>query len=125
MRRCFSIFLILIFGLGPLSTLIDGSEDASLPACCRRHGAHHCVLAAMAKQAQSGNTPAVSAPMTCPSYPGTVALLSTRLQALAAASRTGEQLFQFEYVQVAAQSSPLSKPAQSHTGRGPPASSLS
>jgi hypothetical protein len=125
MRRGFSIFLILLFGLGPLSSLIDGSEDANLPACCRRHGAHHCVVAAMAAQAQSGKTLMVSAPMTCPSYPGTVALMSTPAQALAASSRTGEALLQFEYVQVAAQSSPLSKPAQSHAGRGPPAPGLS
>jgi hypothetical protein len=125
MRRGFSIFLILLFGLGPLSTLIDGSEDANLPACCRRQGAHHCVLTALAAQAQSANTPIVSAPMTCSSYPGSVALLSTTKLALAAASRTSEALLQFEYVQVAVHVSPLSKPAQTHAGRGPPASSLS
>jgi len=124
MRRGFSIFLILMFGLGPLSSLIDGSEDANLPACCRRHGAHHCVVAAMARQAQSGKTPMVSSPMTCPSYPGAIALLSTPAQALAAASRTVETLFAFAYVQVATHTSGLSKPAQSHAGRGPPASSL-
>ncbi len=44
MRRGFSILLILFFGLGPLSAFVDGSEDASLPACCRRHGAHHCAM---------------------------------------------------------------------------------
>lgn len=125
MRRGFSIFLILMFGLGPLSWLIDGSEDANLPACCRRHGAHHCVVAAMAAQAQSGSTPTVSAPITCPSYPGAIALLSTPAQALAAASRTGEALQPIENVRAAAHASGLSKPAQSHAGRGPPASSLS
>ena len=124
MRRGFSIFLILMFGLGPLSSLIDGSEDANLPACCRRHGAHHCVVAAMARQAQSGKTPMVSSPMTCPSYPGAIALLSTPAQALAAASRTVETLFTFAHVQVATHTYGLSKPAQSHAGRGPPASSL-
>jgi hypothetical protein len=124
MRRGFSIFLILMFGLGPLSSLIDGSEDANLPACCSRHGAHHCVMSAKMQQAQSGKTLMVSAPMTCPSYPGAVALLSTPAQALAAASRTGEELRTFEYVQVATHTSPLSKPAQSHSGRGPPAPSL-
>jgi hypothetical protein len=124
MRRGFSIFLIMLFGLGPLSSLIDGSEDANLPACCRRHGAHHCVVAAMAAQALSGKTATVSAPMTCPSYPGTVALLSTVKQALASTPQAGEALRPFEYVQVAAHASPRSNPAQSHAGRSPPASSL-
>ena len=51
MRRAISIFLILFFWLGPLETLLPGGEDARLPACCRRHGAHHCAmtLGAMAK----------------------------------------------------------------------------
>ncbi|MGP8251825.1 MAG: hypothetical protein ACLQHF_07305 [Terracidiphilus sp.] len=129
MRRGFSIFLILMFGLGPLSSLIDGSEDANLPACCRRHGAHHCAfearIAASAEQAQSGKTPVVSAPMTCPSYPGAIALLSAPSQALAAASRHAGALQPFEYVQVATLTAPLSKPAQTHAGRGPPATNLS
>jgi hypothetical protein len=125
MRRGFSIFLILMFALGPLSSLIDGSEDANLPACCRRHGAHHCAMAAMAAQTQTDDAPAVSAPMTCPSYPGSVALLSTPAQALAASSRTCDEIRAFEYVRVAAQTSWLSKPAKTHAGRGPPTSSLS
>jgi hypothetical protein len=79
----------------------------------------------MADQTQSANAPTVSAPMTCPSYPGTVALLSTAKLALAAAPGLGAALLQFEYVQAAAYAPPLSKPAQSHAGRGPPASSLS
>jgi hypothetical protein len=125
MRRGFSIFLILLFGLGPLSSLIDGSEDANLPACCRRHGAHHCAILGMAAQAQSGQSPLVSAPMTCPSYPGAIALLSTPGEALAALSRMGDAPLHIEYVQIAAQTTPLSGPAQTHAGRGPPESSLS
>ncbi|MGD0914033.1 MAG: hypothetical protein ABR928_19250 [Terracidiphilus sp.] len=125
MRRGFSILLMLVLGLGSLSSLIDGSEDANLPACCRRHGAHHCAMAGMAAQAQSDDTPAFSAPMTCPSYPGAIALLTGPAQALAAASRMGETLEPFEYVQIARHTAPFSKPAQTHAGRGPPASSLS
>ncbi len=75
MRRGFSIFLILFFGLGPLSALVDGSEDASLPPCCRRHGAHHCAMDAQIMAAMSGaaapiRTPGFSAPLTCPLYHG-------------------------------------------------------
>jgi len=127
MRRGFSIFLILMFGLGPLSVLIDGSEDANLPACCRRHGAHHCAIAAqmaaMAGPGQTGKATTVSAPMTCPRYPGTLAMLSTPTQALVAPSRTSEELLALEFVLVARQASPHSKLVQAHAGRGPPESS--
>ena len=74
MRRGFSILLILFFGLGPLSAFVDSSEDAGLPACCRRHGAHHCAMYAeiMAMRAGRGidPTPSFSASPTCPLYHG-------------------------------------------------------
>ena len=44
MRRAFSILLVLLFGAGPLSFAFSASDDISLPACCRRHGAHHCAM---------------------------------------------------------------------------------
>lgn len=127
MRRCLSIFLVLLFGFGPLSSLIDGNEDANLPACCRRHGMHHCAIAtqmAATAEQSSGNTPAISAPNTCPLYPGAVTLLSPQTLALATVSKTTGAFFSQEYVLLDAQSFPLSKPAQSHAGRGPPASNL-
>ncbi len=75
MRRGFSIFLIVFFGLGPLSALLEASEDANLAPCCRRHGAHHCAMAmrmaAMMAKTESGSTPVLTAPMSCPLYPGT------------------------------------------------------
>ena len=74
MRRGFSIVLVLFFAFGPLSALVDGSDDASLPACCRRNGAHHCAMAAesMATRSRHALDPrtAVSAPVTCPNFPG-------------------------------------------------------
>jgi len=45
MRRTLSIFLVLFFGLGPVAAALHAEEDAGLPACCRRHGAHHCAMA--------------------------------------------------------------------------------
>ena len=74
MRRGFSIFLILFFGLGPLSAFVDSSQDAGLPACCRRHGAHHCTMYAEIMAMRAGRsidpTPSFSAPPTCPLYHG-------------------------------------------------------
>ena len=74
MRRGFSILLILFFGLGPLSAFVDGNEDAGLPACCRRHGAHHCAMYAEIVAMRAGRgidpTPSFSASPTCPLYHG-------------------------------------------------------
>jgi hypothetical protein len=128
MRRGFSIFLILIFGFGPLTSLIDGSEDANLPACCRRNGAHHCAMsvrmAAVTRQAATGKTPMVSVPMTCPYYPGAIALLSTPARALVVTAGTGDAQIALTYVPVATHASPFATPARTHAGRGPPASTI-
>src|SRR3974390_1979264 len=72
MRRSISILLALIFGLGPLSFALLPADDASLPACCRRHGAHRC---AMSSDVRSGllritsQTPAFTSPKHCPLFP--------------------------------------------------------
>jgi len=127
MRRGFSILLMLVLGLGPLSSLIDGSEDVNLPACCRRHGAHHCAMeaqiAAMMRDAQSGKAPIVSAPMTCPYYPGAVNALWT--PALAAAAAEVQALASSSLALAAMQTLAHRSPAETHAGRGPPALSLS
>ena len=65
MRRFVSIVFLLLCSLGPLSALLPGSEESQLPACCRRHGAHHCTMA-LAEQAGSGHV--LSAPARCPQY---------------------------------------------------------
>lgn len=69
MRRLLAIALLLFFNaplISPLFALATAS-DANLPACCRRHGAHHCD-AQMAQPASNG--PAfTSIPGRCPAYP--------------------------------------------------------
>ena len=66
MRRLVSILLVALFWAGPLSALLPASADAQLPACCRRHGAHHCAMA----MAENGQTPAGHSfsPAHCPRY---------------------------------------------------------
>ncbi|MGB7548225.1 MAG: hypothetical protein WBM14_10785, partial [Terracidiphilus sp.] len=86
MRRVLSIFLVLLFGLGPLSATLEASDDARLPPCCRRHGAHHCAMAeamiARMAQAASG-TPAFTAPSHCPFYPTNASAILAPVYALA------------------------------------------
>jgi hypothetical protein len=123
MRRGFSIFLILFFGLGPLSVFID-SEDANLPPCCRRHGAHHCAMA-MPGDAASGKMPMASAPMTCPEYPGVAALFAAPAPALTVAADGLPVLWKQARVALADYAAPEATPAHAHAGRGPPTTTLS
>ena len=97
MRQALTAFLVLFFGLGPLTAVLPASDEARLPACCRRNGAHHCAMAMQMAAMDAGHGPALSAPSHCPVYPGAAAaLLSTVHAALvfpaalpAAASRFG------------------------------------
>ncbi len=67
MRRFVSIVFLLLCSLRPLSALLPGSAESQLPACCRRHGVHHCEMAGAAEQV-SGGGHAVTAPAHCPQY---------------------------------------------------------
>ena len=58
MRRVLAILLLAAFGLPVVAPLLASGQDLeqSLPACCRRHGAHHCMIGAT-----HSNAPSVSA----------------------------------------------------------------
>lgn len=63
MRRLLSISLLLLLTLPIVSPLFAATaSEASLPACCRRNGKHHCAMGsamatamAAANQQSSGN----------------------------------------------------------------------
>ena len=45
MRRALSTLLLLVFSLPVVAPpFISADVESALPACCRRHGAHHCAL---------------------------------------------------------------------------------
>lgn len=84
MRQVLTALLVLFFGLGPLTAVLPASDEARLPACCRRDGAHHCAMAMHMGALDNGAEAAFSAPSHCPMYPGpSAALLSTVYAALA------------------------------------------
>jgi hypothetical protein len=124
MRRAFSILLILFFGFGPLSVLID-SEHANLPPCCRRHGAHHCAMSTMTRNAASGRMPMASAPLTCPDYPGLAALFAAPAPALTIAAPSLPSLREQAQVSLANYAAPEAAPTHILAGRGPPRTNLS
>lgn len=67
MRRLLAIALVVLYWLPLVCALLPGLQDASLPACCRRHGAHHCAMAMMSR-AQEGPGHFFAAPRHCPLY---------------------------------------------------------
>jgi len=55
-----------------MAAILPASDDAALPACCRRNGAHHCAMymqmaARMASTPDSA--PVFRVPSHCPYYP--------------------------------------------------------
>lgn len=123
-RRGFSILLVLIFSLGPLTALSSASEDAGLPACCRRSGKHHCAMAMQgtlaAMLAPPGAPPIAKAPSHCPYYPQHATVRNAPVHALTVASPGGPVLLAEAHKLPAGRSAPLLIPVSPLAGRGPP-----
>ena len=82
MRRWFASVLLLLTALLPLQPLIASAQaDASLPACCRRSGAHHCMMMQSMMLTDSGTQPSVR-PAPCPLWKITSAPRSSLLPLL-------------------------------------------
>jgi len=122
MRRGLSIFLVLFFGLGPLSAAFQASDDSRLPPCCRRHGAHHCVMSyARMAQAASGK-PILTAPSHCPQYPSGSCVAVSPIHALAPSAESSPVLLAQDHSPVAALAAARMSQLRTHADRGPPAS---
>jgi hypothetical protein len=72
MRRWFASVLLLLTALLPLQPLIASAQaDASLPACCRRSGAHHCMMMQSMMLTDSSTQTSVL-PAPCPLWKMTI-----------------------------------------------------
>ena len=125
MQRALSICLIFFFWLGPLSAAFEGDDDSRLPACCRRHGAHHCdmsdsMVARMA-EAVSGQT-TLNAPSHCPLYPNGAFVPNAPVHALTASANGLPELLAQNHSPVAARAAARTSQLRTRADRGPPAS---
>jgi hypothetical protein len=125
MRRALSISLVLLFWLGPLTAILPVSaDDPRLPACCRRHGVHHCTMpldAATILAATASGKSLLIAPATCPAFPGYgVARTNAPLALAAAPVSLPALLAQLHYPATSRAAARLSQ-VRTRTGRGPPA----
>jgi hypothetical protein len=136
MRRLLSILLALALGLGPglaaipASALASGwgatADESRLPACCRRNGAHHCVMSQAQKQAMlNGSTEtSVSAVNCCPSFPHSLATSVTVDHALAGKATHQTLLIVERRTALASEATAQVSLRRTWPKRGPPLSSL-
>jgi hypothetical protein len=126
MRRALSISLILFFGFGPLAATLEARDDGGLPACCRRHGAHHCAMsmrmATLMMDAASGRG-IFTAPGTCPEFPGG-ASATTASPAMTAESVGLPALLAQPHTPQATRAAARLSQIRTRAGRGPPAADL-
>lgn len=124
MRRALAIFLTLFFSLGPLTATLEADDDARLPACCRRHGTHHCAMSAQMASvlvdAASGK-PVIAAPSTCPAFPASSAATTPAPQALATSPATLPVLLADPHPPAAGRAAARLSQIRTRAGRGPPA----
>lgn len=128
MQRGLAFLLILLFGLGPLTAALPGSDESRLPPCCRRHGAHHCAMyrqmATMMAQSASGK-PIFTAPLTCPLYPGYGPASTAAVYALTNAPSSMPVLLAQAHTPAASRAAARLSQIRNRAGRGPPAYLLS
>ncbi len=123
MRRLLSITLAALLGLPSVMALLPGSEEAQLPACCRRHGAHHCAMSAvmMAQMiAYVSRAPGFSAPSHCPFYPTHFSPATAPVFALAWTASNPPVLFAQIHSAIPYRASASSRELLAAANRGPP-----
>lgn len=70
LRRLLALLLLVVLGLPsalPVFAAMQGDADASLPACCRTHGRHHCAMRIEASDSVASGTHGLRAAVeACP-----------------------------------------------------------
>jgi hypothetical protein len=88
MRRLLAIAIIALLGT-TLAAPLFASAASSLPQCCRRNGAHHC-MAGMTDGAERSFSRIAP---KCPDYPRAAAVPSSQFFAAAGSGAAGAPLF--------------------------------
>jgi len=119
MRRAIAHSLLMIFSLTLIAPLLVPDAEASLPACCRRNGKHHCMMRGM-HQSASKEAGLASVHEKCPCLPQSTGAVHTVKFMPAAGQRFyAEVVFQPAWAPQAEARSRISS-SRSHQKRGPP-----
>jgi len=72
LRRFSAISLLILLALSLFTPLFGAGPEASVPACCRRNGAHHCAMVSVrnASESSSSHVPSFRDNRKCPLYSG-------------------------------------------------------
>lgn len=125
MRRALSISLILLLWLPAFAALVPGTDDARLPFCCRRQGAHHCAMEESGAKAQvDGSGPGFKAPSRCAEFPASLPATVSPAFAVAAAPSDWPPLASGRYTRVASREAAHTGRLLAQLDRGPPSSHL-
>jgi hypothetical protein len=126
MKRILSTCLILMFWLVPLAEALPARSESRLPACCRRHGAHHCAMsvamASMADRASRSSASYLTTPLHCPNFPTYADEPTTPVDALAAAATGLPVLLAQDHLPAASDAAARQNHIRICAGRGPPSS---
>jgi len=74
MRRAISLSLMMLFSWMLIAPLLAPDAEASLPACCRRNGKHHCMMHGMVRLKAKGSGLA-SVSEKCPCLPDSTGVI--------------------------------------------------
>src|SRR5260370_14369585 len=73
-RRLLSIIFLFLFSVQLISPVLAlaASSDANLSACCRRNGAHHCIMKMQQAEPSGPGISLAAIPQRCPAYPALI-----------------------------------------------------
>lgn len=76
-RRILALSLLLLFSFPLVSPLLalSTNSDATLPACCRRNGVHHCQMKMQRPDVSAHQVTVSTVSTKCPFYPGPATLV--------------------------------------------------
>ena len=125
-RRLISIALLLVFSFPLFSPVLAlaASSDANLPACCRRNGAHHCVMKLQQTESSGPGISLSAIPQRCPAYPAVITSVQHRDLSLYAASLIFAEIVSHPSVRTQTQARARVALDRSSQKRGPPSDLL-
>jgi hypothetical protein len=122
LRRILAITLLIAFGFPLVAPAFAATTDpeASLPACCRSHGAHHCAMLHSILLALAAKPAFVPPP--CPFYPTRATPVNTATASLLIAQPLSATLFRtLAILPATPRRTPRIVLASANLKRGPPA----
>ena len=126
-RKLLAITLLALLGMPLLQPLLalTGASETNLPACCRRHGIHHCWMSMAERSQVISRTPRFLLPIEkCPYYPASIPITSSSYFVPPIAQAIFAELVAYQAIAVRTDSKRRISFHRSHQKRGPPSFSF-